>query len=205
MAEDRAITIVGGGLAGLATARALNVHGFRTEIFEAARELGEIGAAVGVASNATKAIEAIGLGDQIATVGNLSPGIYTRNMNTGAFIEFVDRRKEPMRWGARHYSFHRADLLGVLAGSLDPSTIHLGHQLVGLEDHGKGVTLSFANGVRHEAEVVIAADGVRSVVRQALYGDDNPTYTGQMVWRALLKGGDVPPECLEPNGHVQWV
>ena len=52
---------------------------------------------------------------------------------------------------------------------------------------------------------MIAADGVRSVVRQALYGDDNPTYTGQMVWRALLKGSDVPPECLEPNGHVQWV
>ena len=52
---------------------------------------------------------------------------------------------------------------------------------------------------------MIAADGVRSVVRRALYGDDNPTYTGQMVWRALLEGSDVPDEVLEPNGHIQWV
>ncbi len=56
-----------------------------------------------------------------------------------------------------------------------------------------------------EAEFVIAADGVRSVIRQALYGADNPTYTGQMVWRALLNGNDVPKEVLEPTGHIQWV
>ena len=52
---------------------------------------------------------------------------------------------------------------------------------------------------------MIGADGVRSVIRQALYGDDNPTYTGQMVWRALLNGSDVPEEVLEPTGHTQWV
>ena len=52
---------------------------------------------------------------------------------------------------------------------------------------------------------MIGADGVRSVIRQALYGDDNPTYTGQMVWRALLNGSDVPAEVLEPTGHIQWV
>jgi salicylate hydroxylase len=52
---------------------------------------------------------------------------------------------------------------------------------------------------------VIGADGVRSVIRQALYGDDNPAYTGQMVWRALLDGGGVPEEVLAPTGHIQWV
>jgi salicylate hydroxylase len=52
---------------------------------------------------------------------------------------------------------------------------------------------------------VIGADGVRSVIRKALYGDDNPTYTGQSVWRSLLSGSDVPSEVLEPTGIVQWV
>ncbi len=56
-----------------------------------------------------------------------------------------------------------------------------------------------------EAEYVIGADGVRSVIRQTLYGADNPTYTGQMVWRALLDSKDVPFEAIEPTGHVQWV
>ena len=52
---------------------------------------------------------------------------------------------------------------------------------------------------------MIGADGVKSVLRQALYGDDNPTYTGQMVWRSLLDANDVPAELLEPIGHTQWV
>ncbi len=56
-----------------------------------------------------------------------------------------------------------------------------------------------------EADLVIGADGIHSLVRRTLYGDDNPTYTGQMVWRALLPGSDVPPEVLEPSGHVQWL
>src|SRR5207244_11600814 len=46
---------------------------------------------------------------------------------------------------------------------------------------------------------------VSSLVRQALEGTDNPSYTGQMVWRALLKGADVPRDVLEPTGHIQWV
>lgn len=205
MPQDRPITIVGGGLAGLATAHALNLHGFRTEVFEAAPELGEIGAAVNTSPNATKALQALGLGDAIAAVANPSPGIYTRNMNTGEFLEYIDRRKEPLRWGAPHYTFHRADLLHALAGKLDRATIHLGHRLTGIEEQRDRVTLRFANGASYEADAVIGADGIRSPIRQALYGDDNPTYTGQMVWRALLNGRDVPAECLEPNGHVQWV
>ncbi|MGH7091519.1 MAG: FAD-dependent monooxygenase [Stellaceae bacterium] len=205
MAQDRPITIVGGGLAGLAAAHALNLHGFRTEVFEAAPQLGEIGAAVNTSPNATKALQAIGFSEEIAAVANPSPGIYTRNMNTGEFLEYIDRRKEPLRWGAPHYTFHRADLLNALASKLDRDTIHLGHRITGIAQHDDGVTLRFANGGSHEAAAVIASDGVRSAIRQALYGDDNPTYTGQMVWRALLNGREVPPECLEPNGHVQWV
>ena len=67
------------------------------------------------------------------------------------------------------------------------------------------MALLFANGATHEADILIAADGVHSIIRRELYGDDNPTYTGQMVWRALLKGSDVPSEVLEPSGHIQWV
>ncbi len=205
MKRDRPIVIVGGGLAGLGAANALKTFGFPVEVYEAAPGLGEIGAAVNTSPNATKALQAVGVGEQIAACANLSPGIYTRNMQTGEFVEFRDRRKEPMRWGAPHYTFHRADLLNALASGVDPKTVHLGHRLAAIEEHPDRVTLKFTNGKTVEADLVIGADGVRSVIRQALYGDDNPTYTGQMVWRALLKGADVPDWTLEPNGHVQWV
>ena len=114
--------------------------------------------------------------------------------------------KAAARYGAPYYTFHRADLLDALASGLDHSAIHLGHRLTGLEERSDRVVLAFANGAHVAAEFVIGADGIRSVIRQALYGDDNPTYTGQMVWRALLNGSEVPEEVLEPQpGHIQWI
>ena len=205
MASSCRIAIVGGGLAGLAAAQSLKVFGIETEVFEAAPALGEIGAAVNISPQAVKALQAIGLADEIAAVGTASPGIYTRNMQTGEFLEFHDRHKAAQRFGAPYFTFHRADLLDALATGLDRNAIHLGHRLVGLEEQSDRVGLAFENGARVEAEFVIGADGVRSVIRHALYGADNPTYTGQMVWRALLNSADVPFEAVEPTGHVQWV
>ncbi len=78
--------------------------------------------------------------------------------------------------------------MNTLSNGIDPAHIHLDHRLVLFEERPSSVVLTFAHGARYEADVLIAADGVHSVVRRALYGDDNPTYTGQMVWRALLNG-----------------
>ena len=200
------IAIVGGGLAGLATANALNTFGIKAEVFEAAPELREIGAAVNASPQAVKALQAVGVGDQIAAVGHRSPGVYSRNMQTGEFLEFSDRLKNAEKYGAPYYSFHRADLLDALASGLDRERYSSRTQLSsGLEERSDRTILSFANGARVEAEYLIGADGVRSVVRKALYGADNPTYTGQMVWRSLLDANKVPPEVLEPYGHTQWV
>jgi 2-polyprenyl-6-methoxyphenol hydroxylase-like FAD-dependent oxidoreductase len=66
-----------------------------------------------------------------------------------------------------------------LASGLDHRLIHLDHRLVGVEERSDGVALAFANGAKVEAEFVIGADGVRSVIRQALYGSDNPPIRGK--------------------------
>src|SRR6201988_3268879 len=146
MVSSCRIAIVGGGLAGLAAANAMKTFGIAAEVFETASALGEIGAAVNASPQAVKALQAIGVGDKIAAVGHLSPGIYTRNMQTGEFLEFNDRFKTAERYGAPYYSFHRADLLDALASGLDHSTIYLGHRLTGLEEHSDHVVLAFDNG-----------------------------------------------------------
>ena len=202
MTQPGTISIIGGGLAGLAAANALARFGFQAEVFEQSRALGEIGAGISISSQAVKALRGIGLGEKLAAVGNASEGIQTRNMQTGEPLEF--RPSPASRYGAPHYFVHRADLLNALASGLDPATLHLDHRLTALEEGQSGVTLTFANGVTRQADIVIGADGVHSVIRRALYGDDNPTYTGQSVWRALLKGCDVPPEVLEPSASTQW-
>ena len=109
-----------------------------------------------------------GRADKAAAVGYSSPGIYTRNMQTGEYLEFNDRKKATERYGAPYYTFHRADLLDALASGLDHSAIHLGHRLTGLEERGDRTVLTFANGTKVEAELVIAADGIRSVLRRAV-------------------------------------
>ena len=197
------IAIVGGGLAGLAAGNALLNHGFEVEVFEQSPTLGEIGAGISVSSQAIKALRAIGLGEKLAAVGNVSQGIQTRNMHTGEPLEF--RESAAARYGAPHCFFHRADLLNALASGIDSAHVHLGHRLTAIEERQSSVTLTFANGATRQADVVIGADGVHSVVRRALYGDDHPVYTGQMVWRALLKGSDVPAEVMEPTGNNQWL
>ena len=199
------IAIVGGGLAGTATANALKTFGIDAELFEAAPALGEIGAAVSCSPQAVKALWGLGAKEAVDAVGHRSPGEYMLQMQTGEFIQSRDRFKLAEKWGAPYYSFHRADLLDALASTVDKSHIHLGHRLVSADVREDCVVLKFDNGNVVEADYVIGADGVKSVLRQTLYGDDKPAYTGQMAWRALLDASIVPEDILAPNGHIEWV
>ncbi|MFZ3310206.1 MAG: FAD-dependent monooxygenase [Xanthobacteraceae bacterium] len=205
MTPGRRIAIIGGGLAGLATAAALARFRIEAEVFEQAPRLGEIGAGINVSPQAIKALYEIGLGGRIAAAANIAPGVLTREMNTGARLDYRDQSSAAARFGAGIHTFHRADLLDALASGLDARSIHLDHRLVGIEERPPIVGLSFANGVTRETDLVIGADGIHSLVRLILYGHDKPVYTGQMVWRALLPGSDCPAEVLEPSGHVQWL
>ena len=120
------IAIVGGGLAGLATAQALARFGMEAHVFEATSALKEVGAAVGTSPQANKALRAIGLGKKIDSIGDHFQGLYTRNMQTGEFLEFRDPKDIEKQYGAPSYTFHRADLLDALADGIAPASIHLG-------------------------------------------------------------------------------
>ena len=205
MAHTKTIAIVGGGLAGLAAANALAGHGFEVEVFEQSASLSEVGAGINISPQAVKALRALGLGDRTAAVGNASPGIFSCNMQTGEPVEFFDRSQAAQRYGAPFLIFHRADLLAALASGIDPARIHLNHRLTAIAEEGAGVSLAFENGERRRTDIVIAADGIHSAVRRLLYGPDQPAYTGQMVWRALLDGRDVPSDVIAPSGITQWL
>ncbi len=199
------IAIIGGGLAGLATAAALEQFGFEAEIFESAQSLGEIGAGINVSPQAIGVLRAIGLGARVSAAANVAPGVVTRDMHSGTPLDYRDQTSAVVHFGAPLCTFHRADLLNAIARGLDASRLHLGHCLTGIEERRSRVELSFANGIRRTADAVIGADGVHSLVRRTLHGDDSPAYTGQMVWRALVPGGNLPADVLEPSGHIQWL
>jgi len=205
VSKGPSIAIIGGGLAGLAAAAALAKFGFAAEAFEAAPQLGEIGAGVNVSPQAIRVLRAIGLGDNIAAAANVAPGVLTCDMHSGTALDYRDHANTESRFGAPLCTFHRADLLDALARGVERGRVHLGHRLIAIEEETAAVTLRFANGITHHAELVLAADGIHSQVRRSLYGADHPTYTGQMVWRALIAGASVPADVLEPSGHIQWL
>src|SRR6218665_2993579 len=183
------IAVVGGGLGGLATTIALSRAGFHVDVFERAPQLGEVGAGINISPQAVKALNAMGLGPALAEVGNAVTGYIQRSMYSGdalAETRFTEAGTTVSGYGAPYYAFHRADLVGVLAGAIDPARTHLSHHLTHLSEGPSGITLTFANGRTHTAAIVIGPDAIRSQVREPLYGDDQAEFTGQMVWRALV-------------------
>lgn len=199
--------MVGGGLGGLATTIALSRAGFQVDVFERAPQLGEVGAGINISPQAVKALRAMGLGEELEKVGNAVSGYIQRSMYSGeplAETRFAESGSSS-RYGAPYYTFHRADLVGVLAGAIDPARTHLSHELRDLSEHADGITLQFANGRTHTADVVIGADGIKSRVREYLYGQDDAVFTGQMVWRALVDANKLPPQFLGPHGFYGWI
>lgn len=202
------IAVVGGGLGGLAATVALSRAGFEVDVFERAPQLGEVGAGINISPQAVKALAAIGLGEGMARVGNAVTGYIQRSLYSGeplAETRFADPGQTVGRYGAPYYAFHRADLVGVLGQAIDPARVHLGHQLADLSEGPGGITLAFANGRTHTADLVIGADGIRSRVREYLYGEDEAQFTGQMVWRALVDGSRLPEGALGPHGFYGWI
>lgn len=203
------IAVVGGGLGGLASAIALAGAGFEVDVFERAPGLGEVGAGINISPQATKALVGIGVGDRIRQVGIPVTGHVQRSMYTGEQLAetlFTGAGSTSSRYGAPYYVFHRADLLAELADALGEQRLHLGHTCVGVIEHPESVTLEFDNGSRRDFDVVIGADGIHSRIRGQLYGGDGQaTYTGQMVWRALVDSSNLPDDILGAHGFYGWI
>ena len=85
---------------------------------------------------------------------------------------------------------HRAELLAILAKEVQSSRLHIGHECIGFEQTCDGVTARFKNGDTARGDVLIGADGLRSVIRAQLFGDDPPRYAGYTAWRAVVT---LPP------------
>src|SRR4051794_37383239 len=187
------IAIIGGGIAGLAAALALFRRGIEVTVYEQAGELSEIGAGVQMTPNAMKALFALGLEQAAMRVAFEPEGQVLRNWKSGRLIYRAPGRGVfRAAFGAPHCSFHRADLLAVLAAPLPSGIVHLGARCVAVETGARSAAARFADGGAIEADIVVGADGIHSTVRHQLFGADRPRFTGCICWRGLVPVGRVP-------------
>ena len=207
------IAIVGAGIGGLILALALRQRGIAATVYEQAHELAEIGAAVALSANGTRELERLGVLDAVVEKAIEPTELIFRHGPTGEVIAAHPislggaYRK---RFGAPYLGVHRADLQRALSGALAGENLHLGHRLEHLAESNDLVTLTFANGVRAEADLVIAADGVRSRSRTYVVGADPLRYSRNSGFRGIVPTSKLPtlpdPEAIQiwsgPGAHV---
>ncbi|RYH10407.1 FAD-dependent oxidoreductase [Tropicimonas sp. IMCC6043] len=198
------ITVLGAGIAGLATARALAMRGAQVTVLEQAPEITEVGAGLQISPNAGVVLEALGLGRAFEAISLASRGAVLRDYARGAEVLRLDLS----RFG-RFGLVHRADLVALLAdGARELGVaIETGQRVEKLCLEGAHPVLEIAGGGRREVPFLVAADGVRSRVRAALLGDEAPAFTGHLAWRALVPvtPGEVPQEAqvfMGPGRHL---
>jgi salicylate hydroxylase len=196
------ILIAGAGLGGLAAASFLMQDGHEVEVYEQTPRLEEIGAGIQISANAMHALRHLGLEAAIRKVG-VHPGAYVfRLHDTGEEIQRFALSEEHERLhGAPYTQLHRADFHAILADkarAFDPDVIRLGKRATGFSEDADGVTLHFADGSEARGDLLIGADGLKSVVRRAIAGDVPANYTGDAAWRVTVPVERLPKPFLEP-------
>jgi salicylate hydroxylase len=193
--------IVGGGIGGLSAANALRRRGIEVTVFEQARALGEVGAGVFIYPNSLRQLERMGFGDALAAVGaKVGRGSEFCRMD-GTVVGPI-LTADSSGWNGL-YGMHRADLLNVLAAALPASAVRTDHRCVGFDQDETVARLHFANGATAEADVVIAADGIQSVLQRHVVEPQSPEYSGVRAYRGLVAREKLPQWRQE--AHQVWM
>jgi salicylate hydroxylase len=199
------VTVVGGGVGGLAAALALRGRGAAVTLLEQAPEIAEVGAGLQISPNGFAVLDALGLAAEAQGRGLAAQGVSLRRHQDGREVMRMDLvRHAP---GRRYLFLHRADLIDLLAAAARDSgvRIRLLQKVTGIEDGPRPVAVT-AQDARFEADLVVGADGLRSGLRPLLNGAAPPRFTGQVAWRALVPGpADYPAEArvfMGPGRHL---
>jgi salicylate hydroxylase len=196
------IVIVGAGIGGLTAASLLLARGHRVRVLEQASQLGEVGAGIQMSANAVKVLKAVGIESTLEEKGVKPEGFEFRRFNTGELLHRIPLGAAHLeRHGASYYQMHRVDLHAALVDTVLkrlPGAIELNCRVQGVHEDAQSATVSTQDGRSFQADLVVGADGVKSVVRQHVLGADKPVFTGQVAWRVTVPTGSIPAEHRPP-------
>lgn len=194
------LAIVGAGIGGLTAALSLHAAGRRdVVVLEAAREIRDVGVGINLPPHAVRELTELGLGDQLAKVGVLTKELAYYDPQ-GQLI-WAEPRGLAQGYKWPQYSIHRGALQRLLLDAvrqrLGPSAVRIGTRATGLDTQRtdgaviEAVDQSSERSFPIEADVVVVADGIRSVLRDSLYGSAIPIATnGWVMYRGTTK---APP------------
>ncbi|MGE3871956.1 MAG: FAD-dependent monooxygenase [Parvibaculaceae bacterium] len=196
--------IVGCGLGGATAAIFLSRAGYDVTVYEQAPALTRIGAGISLGPNVLKVMREIGLADRLIEVGTMARLRLSRAWDTGATLNEIRYSEFRGLYGETMISMHRGDMLQILHDAIEPGRVLFSKRASGIESAPNGTArITFADGTEAEADLVIGADGVNSIVREVLLGPEPPIYTGFVAYRAIIPThllGDFRPLA----DHTKW-
>lgn len=198
--------IVGAGIGGLAAALALARAGAHATVVERRAVLSEAGAGLQLSPNAMRAVDWLGIGEAVRAVASRPAAAELRLAGSDrCVLRLPLGDAAEARWGAPYLHVHRADLHACLRRAAEAAgvAIQLSEAADRVTAEGPRAALRTSRGAL-EADVVIGADGVRSVLRAAVAGESAPRWTGNLAWRALTPAAALP-EALRAPQAVLWM
>lgn len=183
------ILINGGGIAGLTAAIALRKLGIGAEVFESASEIKPVGAGVVIQSNAIKALEYLGIEDEIIQSANPINQITILDEKGN-----VIRNQKPISKNRELFSglaIHRHTLHHILKSYLPEKIFFVNKKAISFSERDEKVILHFEDGSIAEGDYLISADGINSYIRMQLIPDSKPRYAGYFCWRSVIDNKDL--------------
>lgn len=178
--------VIGAGIGGLAAGIALRRAGLEVEIFERADAIHEAGAGISLWANAIDALDSLGVGDAIrsASVPYAAAGLRSWR---GPVLSSISTDELRRAFTMPVIVLHRADLLAALRDAFGTSRIRFGRRCVRVEQAATGVSAELDEGRSAGGDLLIGADGLRSVVRASVHGEARPRYAGCTAWRSVVE------------------
>jgi salicylate hydroxylase len=204
------IAIVGGGLGGLAAALFLRNAGLDVTVYEQAPQLREIGAGIVVPPNMVRLLARLGLVPGLSAFAvRLDAAFEYRRWRDGRVLSVQPMAEECVRlYGTHCYVAHRADLLTLFEQALPPQLLRLDHRCVAVRQDEHAAELSFTSKAGEQtqvkADVVIAADGIHSVIRETIAPRNDARFSGLCAFRCLVPAGKAPEMALRAV-HTVWI
>jgi 2-polyprenyl-6-methoxyphenol hydroxylase-like FAD-dependent oxidoreductase len=178
------IAICGAGIGGLTAGIALRQRGFDVRVFERAPKLEPVGAGITVQVNAMRVMQRLGVADAIAAAGApVDSGAIRRS--DGKVLRAMNQLELVREYGAPFIAIHRSRLQDVLLTALGAERVVTGAGVTGVVVGTSGATVTLTDGSAHDAAFVVGADGLRSTVRESLFGPAAPRAAGQIAWRGV--------------------
>lgn len=202
------IVIVGAGIGGTSAGIALKRLGHDVVIYDRMRENKPVGAALSLWSNGVKVLNWLGLGDEVAALGGRMDHMAYLDGRSGEQLCRFSLEPVAEQTGQRPYPVARADLQALLMRAFGLDDIHLGKQVVEISDDGRVVTATFADGSVDTADLLIGADGARSITRDYVTGADDAappierSYSGYTNFNGLVA---VDPEVGPADQWTTYV